>query len=379
MHVAINAWFWDRPDTGSGQYLRRLVDAFGRYFPSLRITLVTPGDVEIDSPSPAISVHRTGPARRDNPAKLRFEQQVFPAAAARIGADLIHVPYWGSPFRSAVPIVVTIHDLIPLIYPAYRGKLTARLYTSLVAASARGAQAVITDSEASRRDILDHLRLPEERVRAILLAAGEQYQPGADDQHDQKVRAAFDLPANYVLYLGGYDVRKNIPTLLKACAYLKESTGGDLPLVLAGRLPEKKNPRFSDVSGLIDALGLGDIARPIGWIDDADAPSLYRMARCFVYPSRYEGFGLPPLEAMACGTPVVAANSSSLPEVVGEAGFLVDPDDARGMAGAILSIYNQPDLAQSLRGKALERARRFTWEKTARETLSVYEGVLVSE
>jgi len=376
MHVAINGWFWDRPDTGSGQYLRRLVDAFARHFSSLQITIITPGGDEIANPAPSITLHQTGQSRRGNLAKLRFEQQVFPAAAARIGAELIHVPYWGSPFRSPVPIVVTIHDLIPLIFPAYRGKLTARLYTSLVAASARGAQAVITDSDASRRDILDHLRLPTERVRAILLAAGDQYQPEADDQYDEEVRARFDLPADYVLYLGGYDVRKNISTLLKAYTYLQESTGGDLPLVLAGRLPEKKNPRFTDVLGLIDTMGLQESVRPIGWIDDADAPSLYRMARCFVYPSRYEGFGLPPLEAMACGTPVVAANTSSLPEVVGEAGFLVEPDDARGMAGAILAIYNQPDLAKSLREKALKRAELFTWEKTARETLAVYEGVL---
>jgi glycosyltransferase involved in cell wall biosynthesis len=199
----------------------------------------------------------------------------------------------------------------------------------------------------------------------------------ADAERDQEVRARYDLPADYVLYLGGYDVRKNIPTLLKAYTYLQESTGGDLPLVLAGRLPGKKNPRFTDVTGLVEAMGLHDSVRPIGWIDEADTPSLYRMARCFVYPSRYEGFGLPPLEAMACGTPVVAANTSSLPEVVGEAGFLIEPDDARGMAGAILAIYNQLDLAQSLREKALERAGGFTWEKATRETVSVYESVLV--
>ncbi|MBN1119978.1 MAG: glycosyltransferase family 4 protein [Anaerolineae bacterium] len=376
MHVAINGWFWDRPDTGSGQYLRRTIDAFAHRYPSLQITIITPGGGEIALPPASITVHQTGQSRRDNLAKLRFEQQIFPAAAARIGADLIHIPYWGSPFRSPIPIVVTIHDLIPLIYPAYRGKLTARLYTSLVAASARGAQAVITDSEASRRDILDHLKLPDERVSAILLAAGDRYQPEPDTQRDQEVRARFDLPGDYVLYLGGYDVRKNISTLLKAYTYLQESTGSDLPLVLAGRLPEKRNPRFTDVAGLIESMKLQDTVRPIGWIDEEDAPSLYRMARCFVYPSCYEGFGLPPLEAMACGTPVVAANTSSLPEVVGEAGFLVAPDDARGMAGAILSIYNQPDLAESLREKTLQRAALFTWEKTARETIEVYETAL---
>jgi len=376
MHVAINGWFWDRPDTGSGQYLRLLVDAFGRHHPTLQITIITPGGMNIDSPAASISFHQVDQSSRRNLAKLRFEQQLFPAAAARFGADLIHVPYWGNPFRSAVPIVVTIHDLIPLIIPAYRGKMSARLYTSLVAASARGASAAITDSEASRRDILEHLKLPPERVTSILLAAGDQYTPEPDNQHDQAVRERFDLPDDYVLYLGGYDVRKNIPTLLKAYTYLQKSTDSDLPLILAGRRPEKKSPRFTDVAGLIDEMGLHDSVRPIGWIDSEDSPSLCRMARCLVYPSHYEGFGLPPLEAMACGTPVVAANTSSLPEVIGDAGFLIEPDDARGIAGAILAILNQPNLAQSLREKALAQARRFTWEKTAAETMVIYESVL---
>src|SRR5690606_28354461 len=287
---------------------------------------------EVEPPGESVSVERVALRGRGHLAKVRFEQSSFPQAVARARADIAHVPYWGGPLRSPAPIIVTVHDLIPLLLPAYRGGLAARLYTSLVAASARGAAAVITDSEASQADILAHLGLPAERGFALPLAAGEQYHPRSTELVNTAVRGRYSLPERYVLYLGGYDIRKNVQTLLKAYTYVRDALGDDVPLVLAGRLPEKESPRFIDVAGLVEAMNLRDTVRAIGWVDEGDAPALYRMASCFVFPSRYEGFGLPLLEAMSCGTPVVAADSASLPEVVGGAGFLVPPDDARQMA-----------------------------------------------
>ncbi len=285
------------------------------------------------------------------------------------------MPYWGGPLSSPVPVVVTIHDLIPMLLPEYRGGPLARLYTGLVAASARGAAAIITNSEASKADILARLGIPAERVRVVPLAAGADYQPAAAAL-DAAVRQKYDLPPDYVLYLGGYDVRKNLHTLLKAYTYVRDGLGDQVPLVLAGRLPEKRSARFADVSRLVEEMNLGDVVRPIGWIDEGDKPALYRMARCFVFPSLYEGFGLPLLEAMACGTPVVASSASSLPEIVGEAGFSVDPRDARHLAGAIMAILNQDELARDLGQKALVRAREFSLARTIAETLSVYEQAL---
>jgi glycosyltransferase involved in cell wall biosynthesis len=372
MHVALNAWFWNRPDTGSGQYIRRLVEGIIAVAPQVQLTLIAPQGWAIDAP-PAVSVCSVPLHGRGQWAKLNFEQQGFPRAAGQAGADVAHVPYWAAPLTSPVPVVVTIHDLIPLLLSAYRGNLLARLYTALVAASARGAAAVITDSEASRQDVLTHLGLPPERVYALPLAAGHDYAPQAAGPADEAVRRKYNLPPGYVLYLGGYDVRKNIETLLYAFTYVRKGT--DIPLVLGGRLPERITPRLTDVHALIGQMGLGEAVQPIGWVDEADKPALYRMASCFVFPSRYEGFGLPVLEAMACGTPVVAVNASSLPEVVGEAGFLVEPDDARGMAGAILAVLVQPEVAGDLRQKGLARAACFSWERTARQTLGVYERV----
>jgi glycosyltransferase involved in cell wall biosynthesis len=371
-HVAFNAWFWNRPDTGSGQYLHGLVDGLRGDEPSIRMTLVVPEGWQVDAP-PGVGVECATLRGTGHLAKVRFEQQGFPQIAARIGANLAHVPYWGAPLASPIPLVVTIHDLIPLILPAYRGGLLARLYTALVAASARGASMVLTDSEHSRQDILKHLHLPADHVHAILLACGEGYRPEPDTVMDKGVRQKYNLPPEYVLYLGGYDIRKNIEGLLRAYVYVKSS---NIPLVLAGRLPEHITPRFADVHKLLQAIDVADRVQIIGEIDEADKPALYRMAKCFVFPSFYEGFGLPVLEAMACGTPVVAANTSSLGEIVGDAGFLVQPDDIERLAGAIVSILVDEDLAHDLSQKAKKRAAGFSWEHTARETAAVYRSVL---
>jgi glycosyltransferase involved in cell wall biosynthesis len=294
--------------------------------------------------------------------------------AARVGADLAHVPYWGSPLNSPIPVVVTIHDLIPLILPAYRGSVLARLYTGMVGAAARGAAAVITDSRASGEDIAQHLRIPADHIYPIPLAASSVYQPRQGSLVDMAIRKKYKLPVEYVLYLGGYDIRKNVHTLLKAFTYVR--TGYDIPLVLAGRLPEKKSSRFIDVSSYIDLMELGDIVQVVGEIEEDDKPAIYRMAKTFVFPSRYEGFGLPVLEAMACGKAVVTTNAPSLPELVGDAAFVVDPDDARHMAGSILATLTQPDTNEDLSRKALARASEFSWARTAAETTAVYSQIL---
>ena len=374
MHIALNGWFWNRPDTGSGQYLRGLVRGLRAVAPDLVLTIVVPHGWSVDAPE-GVALHQAALKGSGHFAKVRFEQDVFPSAAQKVGASIAHVPYWGGPLNSPVPVVVTIHDLIPLILPAYRGGLLARLYTSMVAASARGAAAVITDSDHSRQDILARLGLPPEQVTSIPLAAGDEYHPRPAVQLDDPIRKKYKLPIEYVLYLGGFDVRKNIENLIKAFTYVKTGTGDMYPLVLAGRLPARKSPRFADVHSLITQMDVADVVQIIGEVDDADKPALYRMANCFVFPSRYEGFGLPVLEAMACGTPVVTSTESSLPEIVGDAAFTIAPDDARHLGGSILATLIQENVSRDLKEKGLARSRLFSWERTARETLAIYQSV----
>ena len=378
MHVALNAYFWNQPFVGSGQYLRQLVYHLNRYVSDLELTLVYPHTAVDDTPTdvpPSVNVHLV-PTKPSNWGKLLFEQRAFPRACAEFGADLAHVPYWGAPLTSPVPVVVTIHDLIPLIVPEYQHSLSSRLYNGLVSASARGASHVITDSEASQKDIEQLLSVSAERITPIYLGVGREYTAEDNFLLDMAVQKKYDLPDEYVLYLGGFTTHKNIVTLLKAYTYVIKGLGADYPLLLAGKKPEKVSPQFPDYEAIIAELNLTEHVRWVGFVDEADKPVLYRSASCFVFPSQYEGFGLPPLEAMACGTPVVATTAPGISEVVGDAAVAVDPRDERALGGAIIATLIQENFAAELRTKGAERVQDFTWDKTAVNTAVVYADVL---
>ena len=378
MHIAINAYFWNRPNTGSGQYTRQLVYHLNCLISDLTITLVYPhiaGRPPIADVPPSVRV-QTVAIRPGDLEKVKFEQRTFPRVCKRLGVDLAHVPYWGSPLQSPVPTVVTVHDLTTLLVREYRRGIKARLYTALVSAAARSAAHIITDSKASQADIIKHLKIPAERVTPIYLAAGTAYKPDNELLMDMAILKKYDLPDYYILYLGGYEIHKNVTTLLLAYTYVAKALGEDYPLVLAGTKPDESSPHIPPYEAHIAELGLTDSIHWAGFIDEKDKPAVYRGAETFVFPSRYEGFGLPPLEAMACGTPVVASNSSSLPEVVGDAGFAIDPDDERQMGGSIIATIVQEELAAELKQKGLQQAATFSWEKTATETLMIYSEVM---
>ncbi len=384
MRIALNAWFLDQPATGSGQTIRGLLWAARDVAADHELLLVSPREHS----APAIPDLDVGfwPFRsrlwRTNLGKVLFEQVAFPWTCRRWGADVALVPYWGSPLRPTVPTLVTIHDLIPLLLPAYRGGLLVRLYTRLVAASARRAAGVLTDSLASKRDIDAHLGLPPERVRCVYLAAGDHFSPGSGSD-DQAIRLSYGLPSRYILYLAGHDVRKNVAGLVEAFAIVAQADA-DVKLVIGGRLPSVSVSRLTmsgqsplfDPRPLVETLGLCDEVLFVGWVEESHKPALYRGAACAVFPSRYEGFGLPVLEALACGTPLVTSDTSSLPELLGDAGFAVDPDDVEGMAGAILACLVDQTLAAELRQRGPAQAARFSWSRALGETLEACEAVL---
>jgi glycosyltransferase involved in cell wall biosynthesis len=379
MHIAFNAWFWDQPYTGSGQYLRQLITALRQQDHSLAVSLIMPDRIKSPEGVPAgVEVVPAHVPFGGQIGKVLFEQQSYPAAVARVGADIAHVPYWGGPLSSPARLVITIHDVIPLSMPVYQGGITARLYFSLVTATAKGAAHLITDSEFSREEIVERIGFPPEHVTAIPLATSPDLHPRIGAERDAQIGEKYDLPEHYVLYLGGFDVRKNLRALLAAYTYVGPSVGEEYPLVLAGKEPRQwGTARFPDLHAEIDKLGIGQYVRWIGPVDEADKPGLYRMASVSIFPSRYEGFGLGPLESIACGTPVVAANASSIPEVVGDGAYLVDPDNSRTMGGAIIATLIQNDLRESLRNLGLARASNFSWQRTARETLAVYRRVMM--
>ncbi len=376
MRILFNGWFLVHdPDTGSGQYLRRLLEWLPRVAPEHEYHVLVPDEVSsVRGQVPSVTCHVSRITSAGPWSKLRFEQVLFPRACRRVGADLAHVPYWAPPLASPVSLVVTVHDLIPLLFPEYRGSLLARLYTALVSTASRGADLILTDSEASRQDIISHLGLPANRVRAIYLAAGPEFRPETRPDNEA-IRERYGLPETYVLYVGGFDRRKNLRQLLAAWTWVDAGAGELYPLVMAGKLPAPDGRMFADLPALARELEIEKTVVFPGPIAHEDLPAVMRGATAFVYPSRYEGFGLPPLEAMACGVPVVACNSSSLPEVVGDAAILVDPDDSRALGASLLTVVVNEDVAQDLRQKGLAQAARFSWEKTAQETAEVYREV----
>ena len=378
MHLAVNGYFWNQRNTGSGQYTRYLVYHLNRLVSDLDITLVypqLPGGPGPEEVPPSVKV-KTVPLRPGNLGKVIFEQLHFPRACREVGADLAHVPYFGGPLRSPIPVVVTIHDLITLIFPEYHASLNQKLYNALVSASAKGASHILTDSNASKKDIVERLEIPEKEITTVYLAPGPEFSPDGEFLVDMAVKQKYDLPDFYSLYLGGFSLHKNVHTMLVAFTFVNQALGDEYPLILAGKPPAKHGPHAPDYKPLIKDLGLEEHVRWLGFVDEADKPVIYREAMNFVFPSRYEGFGLPPLEAMASGVPVVAAESPGISEVVGDAAIGPDPDDERQMAGAMIATLHQESLRQELIEKGKARAAEFSWEKTAGQTVAVFAAAL---
>jgi len=306
----------------------------------------------------------------ENPTRrILYEQAVLPLLTpGRI--DLLHAPVNVVPLAAAVPSVVTIHDLTSLVVPDRFLPAKRRYLQTFTRLSVRVARHVIADSEHTRQDVMRLLDVTPERVTTVPLGVVEHFRPP-----DQVALAAFrerhNLPEQYLLYLGTLEPRKNLVTLLRAYARLRRA-GLDWPLVLAGG----KGWLYEDIFRAVDDLNLGAWVRFPGYVSYEEQPLWYGAATIFVYPSTYEGFGLPVLEAMACGAPVITSTASSLPEAAGDAGVLVDCHDDEYLAAAIASLAGDAQRRAELRRRGLARAAVFPWSRTADETVRVYSRAL---
>jgi glycosyltransferase involved in cell wall biosynthesis len=236
----------------------------------------------------------------------------------------------------------------------------------------RHAEAVIAVSESTKRDALQLFGLPQEKVIAIPNGVDDRMKSIQDHGAIEALRQRYDLPKKMLLFLGTLEPRKNILTLLEAYALLRQRPTVSHELVIAGG----QGWYYEEIYQAVERLGLEGSVRFPGYVPDEELPLWYNAADLFVYPSLYEGFGLPPLEAMACGTPVVVANTSSLPEVVGDAGLMVDPHDPQALAEAIYSVLSNPVRHQRLAEAGQARARNFSWRTTAKKTAALYHRVL---
>jgi glycosyltransferase involved in cell wall biosynthesis len=361
------------PHTGSGLYSRALIDAL-RALPDLDLMILSPVSL---SPEPnAIIVPPPRACATERLRKVWWEQRGVGMAAKRARVDLVHIPYFAAPLRREIPCIVTVHDVIPLLFPAYAGGRAMRAYLRLVSAGTRRAAQVIADSDCSRRDAIRVLGLDPRRVTAIPLAVGGTFGPERDDDLIAAVRERFGLHGKRVIFnVAGLDVRKNVATLLRAFARVRAAIGDDVRLVIGGSA-HGNAALYPDPVPLARELGIADQVIFTGAITDKEKVAFYHLADCYAAPSVYEGFGLTPLEAMACGTPVVAADASCTPEVVGDAALLVAPDDVAGFGSAMQRVLSDTDLARDLRERGLRRAAQFTWERTATATYAVYQQAM---
>ncbi len=293
----------------------------------------------------------------------------LPPSLWRRPVDLFHFPFYTMPLLSTGPSVVTIHDLTFELHPEWfsrRSRLSTRRFARF---AARRATAILTVSECSKKDLVRIYGLDPQRVHVIYPAVGEWDEQAHSSQESVAVRLG--VHGAFVLHVGSIHTRRNIPRLLQAVARLR-AQGEDLSVVLAGKVEYP----YPDVERMIRESGLEGAAVHAGYLPDGDLQALYREARLLAFPSLYEGFGLPAVEAMALGTPVVAANTSCFPEVLGDGALLVNPLDVEALAEGMRRANQDGTEREQLRERGRVQAAKYSWERTARETLTVYRSIL---
>lgn len=284
--------------------------------------------------------------------------------------DIVHDLSQVSPFLFSSPFkkILTIHDLIPILFPETCWFIHVFLQKHVLPLTLKNVDVIITVSKNTKQDVIKYLKFPENKIKVVYLGVNEKFNL-LKNKNDIVKKYGINFP--FILYVGTLEPRKNIPTLIKAFYKIKKN-GMKYKLVIVGG----KGWKYQEIYETIKKVNLQKEVIFTGYVPDEDLPKLYNAADLFVFPSLYEGFGLPPLEAMACGCPVITSNTSSLPEVIGDAGMMVDPYDVDELAKAMNNVLSDEELREDMIKKGLERVKQFSWEKTAKETKKVYEGIM---
>jgi glycosyltransferase involved in cell wall biosynthesis len=301
------------------------------------------------------------------PSHHRLERYSLNVELMRLGLDVLHSPDFIPPYRPSCRSVITVHDLAFLLYPHFLTKESARYYGHIDDA-VRWTDHIIAVSQSTKNDTIQHLGVPEDKITVVHEAASSIFRPIDRAEARKQVRDRHGIDAPFVLFVSTIEPRKNVPTLMRAIWQLVECYKDDVHIVLAGG----KGWLYEDAFAVVDELHMDGRAHFVGRVSSEDLLYLYNAAEFLAHPAFYEGFGLPPLEAMACGLPVIVSNVSSLPEVVGDAGLLIDPHDIDELTVAMWRVLNDQELRQEMVEKGLRQAARFSWERAARETLEIY-------
>ena len=354
MKIVIAAWHLKNFNVGIGRYARELIEALGRVDQVNQYQILLP---QADHPFTARPNMRYRVIRFPF-FRRRFWEQVAPLL---VGAyDVLHFPYDSCVAWKRGKFVTTIHDVKPLLFPELRPRtnLNSRIEDWLVGDRWQKIDHVITVSEHSRRDVLAHVPLHPDQVSVTPLGLDAARFRPAEQRHEGRP---------YVLCVAGSDPTKNVGVLIEAFAALPGDMRDRFDLVLAGDVCKRE-----EIRAAIARTGLSGQVKLVGLLSDAELVTYYQQATVFVFPSLYEGFGLPVLEAMGCGCPVICSNASSLPEVAGEAAVLVDPRRADQLAHELARVLESTEVQLSLRERALARSKEFVWDRTAKQTVAVY-------
>ncbi len=367
MRIGIDARLVFYSRAGIGQYILRLLEALSKIHSTDDSFMVLQSRKDR---SPIVEAN--GFLRKSlwTPSHNRFEQLLLGFEVSRLGLDLLHSPDFIPPFRRNCKSIITIHDLAFLLYPHFLTKESARYYGQIDQAW-RQCDHIIAVSEATKQDSIKMLGVPEQKITVIHEAANPAYHPLPKPEAWQHVKTKYGLEQEFILFVSTIEPRKNLPGLLQAYRRLRDEYKRPELLVLAGA----NGWLWQEVYETVERLGLKKQVAFLGHVPSEDLPYLYSTARLFVHPAFYEGFGLPPLEAMTCGVPTIVSNTAALPEVVGDAALLIDPHDIDGLTVALWRALTEEELRQDLISKGFKRAKKFSWLRAAEETLAVYHKV----
>lgn len=382
MRIAIDGRTITKSKSGVGMYALRTVESLLRIDPQNEYHLFL---VEENERLAAPNLKKILIPGYDRMGRNRWWENVLLPSYLRTHAiDLFFSPAYALPMLPRIQpfipfvaplkskLIVTIHDVIGFVMPetfTWKMRLWLRVFVNN---AARVAHHIITISQTTKNDFVHYTECPPEKVSVIHNSIDERFHPIDDVRERQRVQKKYNLPDTFILYVGNIEPRKNLPLLGHAHSLLPEQLQQQYPLVIAGGLGWKTEPILKS---LMEYHQTGKIILP-GYIEDEDLPTLYNLASLFAYPSLYEGFGYPVLEAMACGVPVITSNRASLPEVAGDAAILVDPQDVHTMAREMERVLRDGKLRKELQQKGLERAAHFSLERNARETLELFRKVM---
>ena len=370
MRVGLDGYPLSEPLTGVGHYTLELARALARNFPTDQFELVSPrpfaGSVAEDNKLPNLSFVKA----RSSSVRGHWWSVGLPLYARRVSFDLFHGTNYELPLWNNRRSVLTIHDLSTLLFPELHRRPLARRARMRLPLAAKMATAIVTPTEAVKREVCEHLKIKPQKISAIHEAPRSFFRPASPDE-SAAIRKRLGVEDNFLLFVGTLEPRKNLLTLLKAFGQILQKTQLRPQLVIAGG----EGWLMTQTESFIDSAGFTDRLLFAGYLQDEELRALYSSCKAFIYPSLYEGFGLPPLEAMACGAPVIASRIAALKEVIEDAAVLVDPLDSESLTRAIVEFLRDDKRREESKTRGIQHAAKFSWDNAARLTYEAYERI----